>query len=143
VLGLILSIIAFLSFLGLWIAIYMVLGYYAVEPLFTQISGMMPPSIRLNTKIGLEFIQHPSGTFFGLPNSAYGILYYLLVLLSVVTQSDILLWLARWAAVVSLLLSAFLVYMQMRRLRRPCLLCHLANLINGVLAALIWNIPLF
>lgn len=121
----------------------MVLGYYTVEPLFSQVSAFMPRGTRLNTKIGAQFLQNPSGVLWGIPNSAYGIVYYLLILLSVVTQSDILLWIARWAAVLSLIMSAFLVFAQMRRYRKQCLLCHVANMINGILAALLWNIPLF
>jgi uncharacterized membrane protein len=54
-----------------------------------------------------------------------------------------MLYLCRWASVLTLIMSAFLIYMLTRRMKRRCVLCFAGHFINVLLAVLLWNLPDF
>jgi len=135
-------IIVISAFIGFVISVYMTLGYYQIEPFFSWLGVMMPPVCRLNDSKCVTLLQHPSAHVLWLPNAVYGSLYYLLVLITAGTHNWILLWVVRWAAVLTLLLSAYLTFMLTMRIRQTCILCYTGHFINVLLAILLWNLPI-
>jgi uncharacterized membrane protein len=128
---------------GLVVALYMTFGYYRLEPFFSLLGGILPGSCRLDESDCVTVLDHPAAHLLGLPNALYGSIYYALIILSIATKSSILLWGCRWASVLTLIMSAFLVYVLMVRMKKPCLLCFAGHIINAFLAVLLWNLPDF
>ncbi len=128
---------------GFVISLYMTLGFYRVEPYFRWLGRIMPTSCRMGEGDCISVLDHPAAHILGLPNALYGAIYYLVVLLAIATHSTILLYACRWASVLTLIMSAFLVYMLTRRMKRRCILCFAGHFINVMLAVLLWNVPDF
>ena len=135
------GVIVTLAAVGGLIAIYMTLGYYHIQPFFTWFGYLMPRSCRLSDGTCVTILEDPSAHLLGLPNALFGLVYYALVIVALSTQSWLLYWIARWASVLTLLMSAYLIYVLTARLRQSCVLCYTGHLINVSLAVLLWNIP--
>lgn len=128
---------------GFLIAVYMTLGYYRLEPFFSTLGRIMPPSCRMDEGECISVLEHPAAHVLGLPNALYGAVYYLVVIVAIAARSTLLLYWCRWASVLTLVMSAFLVYVLARKMKRRCVLCFTGHLMNAMLAVLLWNLPDF
>ncbi|MEO6938935.1 MAG: vitamin K epoxide reductase family protein [Candidatus Kapaibacterium sp.] len=135
--------IGVLALSGAWISVYMAFGYYGTQPMLGIIARTMPAICRVNDSACELILRHPSSKVLGLPNFYFGLGYYLLILITLLTHNWVLLWVVRWAAVMTLMMSAYLVYALTFQIKRSCVLCYAAHTINATLSLLVWNIPDF
>lgn len=130
--------LALLSVLGLAIALLFTLQSYghAVPglPLILVACGLDERSCR-------RIIDAPQARLFGLPNSVYGLTYYLVLLSGLAMDwwrpGSPLLGLAVLVAWGTVALAAYLVYALFTVLRVPCALCLASHTINLMLAVLL------
>lgn len=134
--------IVLLAVAGLCIAVYLTLLHYQVEPFYSRAnrSGRTRPSRFLSDA---SLLNHPEHTLFKIPNTLWGSGAYLFILLPFVFQSLSLLWAARFVGAMFLLLTIYFGLRIPRRVNARCFFCMVINIINGFMAALLWNIPGF
>lgn len=110
-----------LAALGLVNAVYFTLIYYRVIP---PDSGSVPSVCHLGKGTCQAVVFTRYGRLTGLPNSLFGILFYLLIgevaVGRIVTGRAPLLDLALAVAVLSLVLAVYLVHALLVRLKTPC-----------------------
>ncbi|MBI2321785.1 MAG: vitamin K epoxide reductase family protein [Chloroflexi bacterium] len=130
--------IALLSLLGLAIASLFTLAAYGLA---TQRLGPILAVCRLDEQTCRRIVDTPQARALGLPNSVYGLAYYLVLVAglglgwwhpgSTLLGSAVL---VAWATVV---LAAYLAYALLAVLRVPCVLCLASHTINLALALLL------
>lgn len=110
-----------LAVLGLVNAVYFTLIYYR---LVRPDSGRIPSACRLGEKTCERVVFTRYGRVTGLPNSLFGIAFYLLVgdvaLSRILTGRTPRLDIAIAAALLSLVLAVYLIHALLVRLRTPC-----------------------
>lgn len=136
------SIIVILAIAGLAISVYLTLIYYRVEPFISHSERptRRRPSRFQNDAALLNMREH---SLLRIPNTLWGIGFYLFLLLPFLFHNVSLLWAARFFAAMFLLLTIYFGLRIPSRLNQRCFLCMVINIINGFLAALLWNIPGF
>lgn len=75
----------------------------------------------------------------GIPNAAFGLIYYPCVALAVSLPNVIAHKAAFWASLLAAAMSLFLAYSLLFRTRRPCPFCWSAHAINWILPWLLWT----
>jgi uncharacterized membrane protein len=143
------TLIIILSFAGLANALYFTFAYYGRIK-----KARWVPEI-LCAREGsscVTVVQTPYARVFGVPNSLLGIIYYLLLIVSVFKEWWIPLdvpfngtyyamgnsfQLLTVASAITLLLGFYLIYALRRKLHTHCPLCYLGHAINATLLVLL------
>ena len=136
-------LIGLLALAGAWISVYMAFAYYGKQPALGIVARTMPAICRVSESACEIILRDASAKVLGLPNFYFGLVYYVLILITLLTHNWVLLWMVRWAAVMTLMMSAYLVYVLTFKIKRSCVLCYAAHTINATLSLLVWNIPDF
>lgn len=144
---LILVIIVFILS-GLTIASYLTIVHYELSPFYEWVSKRPAVSRRMALRsislVGDEaLINSKAHNLLGVPNSVWGIAYYLFLLTPFLFGSISLLWAARFFSALFLLLTAWFGLRIPKRANSRCFLCMVVNIVNAFLAMLFWNLPIF
>jgi uncharacterized membrane protein len=141
-LGLLVLIIIVFILGGLTIATYLTILHYRFEPFYSRIASRTSRR-GVSAANDEALINSQKHSLFGLPNSVWGIGYYLFLLLPFLFDSVPLLYAARFFATIFLLLTIWFGLRIPRRANSRCFLCMVVNIINAFLAMLLWNLPIF
>lgn len=132
---------------GLAIASYLTIVHYRFSPFYewvTKSATSRRASLRSISLVSDEaLINHKAHSLLGIPNSVWGIAYYLFLLTPFIFDSISLLWAARFFSALFLLLTAWFGLRIPKRANSRCFLCMVVNIINAFLAMLFWNLPIF
>lgn len=140
--GLLITMIALFAVGGLAICVYLTVLHFELQPFYRLIAK--PTSHRrISSANDAALLNHPNHRLLGVPNTVWGIAYYLFIMLPFALNSMPLLWAARFFAGVFLLLTIYFGLRIPKRLNSRCFLCMVINIINSFLAALLWNMPGF
>jgi len=128
-----------LSVAGLYISLYFVLAYYRIIDVSNK---LVPAFCRMEEDACRLVVHHPDARVLGVPNSALGAGYYLLLMLiGVGVNFPVFVSFMRLASWVSVVLAAYLAYSLFSRVKVLCPLClfsHGLNLVIAVLLTLWW-----
>jgi uncharacterized membrane protein len=140
--GILITVIVVFAITGLAISVYLTILHFQLQPLYRFIDK---PNHRrqISSASDAALLNSQKHRLFGIPNTVWGILYYLFILLPFALESISLLWAARFVAGVFLLLTIYFGLRIPRKLNSRCFLCMVINIINSFLAALLWNMPGF
>ena len=141
-LGLLILVIVIFILGGLAIATYLTIVHYKFEPFYSRVANK-PSKRRISSANDEALINHPAHSLLGIPNSVWGIAYYLFLLLPFMLESMPLLWAARFFSGLFLLLTVWFGLRIPKRANSRCFLCMVVNIINAFLAMLFWNLPIF
>lgn len=129
-------VVAALAMVGLGIASYFTAVTYGW---MRADSTLIPRLCRMERDTCAYVLETPQAKVFGLPNSALGIVYYLLVLSRCASGP----WAPIWesallaSALLTVALGAYLTYSLLYRLRVTCPLCLLSHAANALIALLL------
>jgi uncharacterized membrane protein len=140
--GILITVIVIFAIAGLSISVYLTILHFQLQPFYRYIAK---PNRRrqISSTNDATLLNSPKHRLLGIPNTVWGILYYLFILLPFALESISLLWAARFFAGVFLLLTIYFGLRIPRKLNSRCFLCMVINIINSFLAALLWNMPGF
>jgi uncharacterized membrane protein len=141
-LGILILVIVAFAIAGLGICVYLTVLHFKLQPFYNYIPK--PTTKRQISSVNdAAVLNHPGHRLLGIPNTIWGIGYYLFILLPFAFESISLLWAARFFAGVFLLLTVYFGLRIPKKLNSRCFLCMVINIINSFLAALLWNMPGF
>jgi hypothetical protein len=140
--GLLITMIALFAVAGLAISVYLTVLHFRIQPFYRYIATSSSHR-RISAASDAALLNHPNHRLLGIPNTLWGIAYYLFIMLPFALDSMSLLWAARFFAGVFLLLTIYFGLRVPRKLNSRCFLCMVINIINSFLAALLWNMPGF
>jgi uncharacterized membrane protein len=132
-----------ISLTGLWAALTMTGAYYG----WWRGPVLLVPERLCSPRVGgcLDILATPYARLFGPPNSALGILYYLLLIALSITglgwlapPARLALTILAWGVV---LFSVYLAWSLIFRLRTNCVLCFLSHILNLAIALLLALAP--
>ncbi len=118
--------------LGFLISLYFTLVYFHRIPANYK---LVPPVCRMEDSACQVVLFTRYGSLFGAPNSLFGVMYYILVVVA-----GFLPLLRTWllpVSVIVVLLSLYLAYILIARLKVICMLCFASHLINIAVASLL------
>lgn len=133
------AILAALALVGLAISTYFLLIFYRVLQPGTP---GVPSFCRLSERTCESVVFTRDGRlFFGLPNSLFGVGYYLLILFGAASRllsgRFVGLDLALAGAAFTVLVGAYLTWSLLAKLRVPCTLCLTSHAMNALVALLL------
>jgi uncharacterized membrane protein len=140
--GLLITMIALFAIGGLAISVYLTVLHFQIQPFYRYIAKTTTHR-RISSASDAALLNHPQHRLLGIPNTLWGIAYYLFIMLPFALNSMPLLWAARFFAGVFLLLTIYFGLRIPKKLNSRCFLCMVINIINSFLAALLWNMPGF
>ncbi len=123
-----------LCLVGFLDALFFTLVQYRVVPPDPR---WLPRVCRMEEGRCFTILQAREARLLGVPNSVLGLLFYPLVFASALWGHGGWLWVAVGAAAVAALVSAYLAWALVVRLRTPCVLCYLAHTVNVLLLVLL------
>ena len=132
-----------ISITGLWAAVTMTGAYYG----WWRGPTFLVPERLCSPRVGgcLDILATPYARVFGPPNSALGILYYVLLMALSLAGLDWLIPPARTALAVLawgvVMFSIYLAWSLIFRLRATCVLCFLSHVLNLAIALLLTLAP--
>lgn len=130
--------LAALAVVGLADALYFTLVTYR---LVRPDSRWLPRVCRMDEATCARVVDTPYARVLGLPNAVYGMAWYALVLASALAPGPFVAAGGRPAlvavAALTVLLSAYLAWALLARLRVACVLCFLGHGVNVAIAALL------
>ncbi len=139
-LGLLILMIVLFAIAGLSICVYLTVLHFKLQPFYDLIPK--PTGRRAISSVSdAAILNHADHCLLGIPNTVWGIAYYLFIMLPFALESISLLWAARFFAGVFLLLTIYFGLRIPKKLNSRCFLCMVINIINSFLAALLWNMP--
>ena len=123
-----------LSALGLWIATYFTaVSYHWVPPNVKWI----PRVCQLKEATCQLVIETPRAKLFGVPNSVYGMVLYVYLILFFLGV-PLPWWIAFVATGLAVVRSIYLAYSLLFVTRIPCPLCFTTHIINTILFIYLW-----
>jgi uncharacterized membrane protein len=135
------ALVVLLSLVGLWDALYFTFAYYGRVRKFRWVPEILCAREGSNC---VTVVQTPYARVFGVPNSLFGIFYYLALLGWVLAGralpasiSPVVAWGYLVVSVGTVLLGFYLVYALIKKLGTHCPLCYLAHSINVLLLVLL------
>jgi uncharacterized membrane protein len=133
------GLLLFLSLIGFLISLYFTLVYYQRIPANYY---LVPRICRMKESTCQTVLSTRDARVFGIPNSALGVLYYGIVfLIALVGGWDVGSLVHRlflWISILVLLLSVYLSYSLLFRIKIVCPLCFVSHGINVLIALLLF-----
>jgi uncharacterized membrane protein len=133
------GLLLFLSLIGFLISLYFTLVYYRRIPANYY---LVPRICRMKESACQTVLSTKDARLFGIPNSALGVLYYGVVFLVTVAggwqEVDAMHGFILWISILVVLLSLYLSYSLLFRIKIMCPLCFVSHAINILIALLLF-----
>jgi uncharacterized membrane protein len=133
------GLLLLLSLIGSLISFYFTLVYYQIIPANYH---LVPHICRMKESTCQTVLSTRDARVFGIPNSALGILYYGIVFFITVAggwgSGGFVHRFFLWVSILVVLLSFFLSYSLLYRIKIVCPLCFMSHGINVVIALLLF-----
>ncbi|HLX11262.1 MAG TPA: vitamin K epoxide reductase family protein [Bacteroidota bacterium] len=128
-----------LGLAGFFISLYFTLVYYGIlQPDW----GFIPRVCRMDKQTCGSLIHTREARLLGLPNSVFGIGFYLFVIVTSVCFSGesyaISLQILFWASIIAVAMGIYLTYSLMVKLRTKCVLCFASHTINLLILLILY-----
>ncbi len=126
------SLLVLLALTGFLISLYFTGVYY--NYLRSDV-WWVPVFCRMKEQTCRSIVQTPEARIFGVPNFALGLLFYILLIVSVLGNiGGFLLDILIATAIFTVVLAVYLIYALRVRLKTDCVLCYAAHGINTLIA---------
>jgi uncharacterized membrane protein len=134
------GLLVFFSLVGSFISLYFTLVYYQRIPANCY---LVPRICRMNEATCQTVLSTRDARVFGFPNSLLGFVYYAIVFFITVIggwQSEhLVLWVFLLISILVVLLSVYLSYSLLFRIKIACPLCFVSHGINVLMAFLLFT----
>jgi uncharacterized membrane protein len=136
------GLLLFLSLIGFLVSLYFTLVYYGRIPANYY---LVPRICRMSEATCQMVLSTRDARVFGFPNSVLGSLYYAMVFLITLMggweSNHVVRWVFLLISILVVLLSVYLSYSLLFRIKISCPLCFVSHGINVVIAFLLFTKP--